>query len=72
MIIAGFQRHLLNSAPLRTFRFYPTRAEAALHSLTSTYVTLSKPPISADSKFGSLRAHKGHLLYIRSRISTSH
>lgn len=57
MIIAGFQGHLLNSAPLRTFCFYPTHAEAALHSLTSTYVALAKPPISADSKFGTLRAH---------------
>lgn len=51
MIIAGFQGHLLNPAPLRTFCFYPTRAEAALISLTSSYVALSKPPISADSKF---------------------
>lgn len=59
MIIAGFQGHLLNSAPLITFCFYPTHAEAALISLTSPYVALSKPLISADSKFETLRAHNG-------------
>lgn len=52
MIFAGFQGPLLNSAPLRTFLFIPLMGttEAALHSLTSPYVTLPKPPISADSK----------------------